>query len=71
MQTDNKAYNGDGQESWLLSRRIRKTKTRVDKENPSEVYADFWDWVTRSWHVALLLSLFFSYFVCLLTTEEV
>ncbi len=43
---------------------------RVDKENPSEVYADFWDWVTRSWHVVLLLSLFFSYFVYLLTTDE-
>ena len=43
----------------------------IDKENPSEVYADFCDWVTRSWDVALVLSLFFSYFVCLLTTEEV
>jgi len=43
---------------------------RIDKNDPSEGYADFWDWLTRSWHILYVISLFFAYVVYLLTTEE-
>ncbi len=44
---------------------------RADKDNPQDIYADYWDWVVRSWHILTLLSLFASYFVYIITTEEV
>ncbi len=44
---------------------------RADRDNPQDVYVDYWDWIARSWHIITLLSLFLSYFVYLLTTEEV
>ena len=43
---------------------------RIDKNDPSEAYVDFWDWLTRSWHIVLILSAVISYLVYLLTTEE-
>ncbi len=43
---------------------------RIDKNDPSEVYVDFWDWLTRSWHIVLILSAVISYLVYLTTTEE-
>lgn len=44
---------------------------RADKNDPRNVYVDYWDWITRSWHILTLLSLFASYFAYLVTTEEV
>lgn len=44
---------------------------RVDKSDPHQVYTDFWDWITRDWHIILLMSLLISYIVYLYTTEEV
>ncbi len=43
---------------------------RVDKDDPGQVYEDFWDWVRTGWHAIMLISLFFAYLYYLATTEE-
>jgi len=44
---------------------------RAEKNNPRQVYVDFWDWLRMCGHVFWILSLFFAYAYYLLTTEEV
>jgi len=44
---------------------------RVHKNNPSEEYKDFWDWITRSRHTIFLLSIAIGYVIYLTTTEEI
>jgi hypothetical protein len=43
---------------------------RIEKNNPSEGYIDFWDWVTCYWHPVFLLSPAIGYVYYQLTTEE-
>ncbi len=42
---------------------------RIDR-NDGQEYADFWDWLGRSWHALLILSLVLAYVYYRLTTEE-
>lgn len=44
---------------------------RVDKNNPSEEYKDFWDWIARPRNTMFLLSMAIGYYVYLVTTEEI
>ena len=70
MESEDKTYNEYGSRcvpdraSWVIY------KMRIDKNDPSEAYVDFWDWITRSRHIVLILSAVISYLVYLLTTEE-
>ena len=43
---------------------------RIEKNNPSEEYKDFWDWITRYWHTIFLVSMAIGYVIYQLTTEE-
>ena len=43
---------------------------RIEKNNPSEQYTDFWDWVAHYWHPVFLVGLVFGYVYYELTTEE-
>lgn len=44
---------------------------RTDKNNPGQVYADFWDWLRTDWHPLWVVSTVFAYMYYLMTTEEV
>ena len=43
---------------------------RIEKNNPSEQYLDFWDWLTRYWHPVFIAGLLLGYLYYHLTTEE-
>ena len=44
---------------------------RVEKNNPQQMYNDFWDWLFTSWHLIWIISLVFAYLYYLMTTEEI
>ncbi len=44
---------------------------RVEKNNPNQVYTDFWHWLRTDWHPYMILSLFCAYVLYLTTTREV
>lgn len=44
---------------------------RVDKNNPSEEYLDFRDWITRSEHTIFILNILIGYVYYLTATEEI
>jgi hypothetical protein len=44
---------------------------RAEKNDPGQVYDDFWDWLRTDQHAVWIISLFFAYLYYLLTTEEI
>ena len=42
---------------------------RADKNNPRQLYDDFWDWLR--WHPIWIIGLLFGYAYYLVTTEEI
>jgi hypothetical protein len=45
-------------------------RMRVDRNDPSQTYRDFFDWITCEWRPVLIITLVFAYLYYLLTTEE-
>jgi hypothetical protein len=43
---------------------------RADKNDPRQVYNNFWDWLFN-WNPVWIVGLFFGYMYYLLTTEEI
>jgi len=44
---------------------------RIDKNNPSEEYKDFWDWIFRPRNTIFLLNILIGYYIYLRDTEEI
>jgi hypothetical protein len=44
---------------------------RAEKNNPSQSYIDFWDWLRHHSHVGWALCIAAGYLVYVTTTEEV
>jgi hypothetical protein len=44
---------------------------RVEKENPAQMYDDFWDWLRTGLHPIWVITLFFAYLYYLMTTKEI
>jgi hypothetical protein len=44
---------------------------RAERNNPNQVYRDFWDWLLSGWHPVWIITLLFGYAYYLITTAEV
>lgn len=44
---------------------------RVEKNNPRQVYRDYWDWLRTGSNYIWIISLMLGYLYYLMTTEEV